>query len=301
MAVTPSIGRHVVAPLATGQVVSVGGRLGHQRVEPLLVDRPARGRVHVGHPERGRRGLRRRFAARQLVAEAGVVAEVGVPGGVDDDPRPDLPEAGARGDRQRLDAPVADRRADDRRVEQDPGAGLLDEPLPDDLEVLGEVGDPGPGAIGVRALDDRAELAQPGHDLVRDPADDLARAGAGREEAVEGVEDRGRGPAEERQRVDEQRARAGARACDRRGRARRSAPDDRDVDLDRAGIVGQLARPSESASEPAGSPASIQRPMDSRANSWSTTIEDAPMTPARPPSDERWMSRSRVASGSDRR
>ena len=42
-------------------------------------------------------------------------------------------------------------------------------------------------------------------------------------------------------------------------------------------------------------------PIDSREKSWSTTIDDAPMTPARPPSDERWMSRSRVASGSERR
>ncbi len=52
---------------------------------------------------------------------------------------------------------------------------------------------------------------------------------------------------------------------------------------------------------PDGSPASIQRPIESSANSWSTTIDDAPITPAWPPSDERWTSSSRVASGSDRR
>ena len=40
---------------------------------------------------------------------------------------------------------------------------------------------------------------------------------------------------------------------------------------------------------PDGSPASIQRPIDSREKSWSTTIDDAPMTPASPPSDERWI------------
>ena len=30
-------------------------------------------------------------------------------------------------------------------------------------------------------------------------------------------------------------------------------------------------------------------PIASRENSWSTTIDDAPITPARPPSDERWI------------
>jgi len=52
---------------------------------------------------------------------------------------------------------------------------------------------------------------------------------------------------------------------------------------------------------PVGSPASIQRASDSGAKIWSPTIAAAPMTPARPPSDDRWTSRSRVASGSDRR
>ena len=50
-----------------------------------------------------------------------------------------------------------------------------------------------------------------------------------------------------------------------------------------------------------GSPAASHWPIASRLKSSSTTIDDAPMTPASPPSDERWISRSRVASGSERR
>ncbi len=68
-------------------------------------------------------------------------------------------------------------------------------------------------------------------------------------------------------------------------------------------VAARLRRqPARSSSRtPDGSPASSQRASDSREKSWSTTIADAPITPASPPSDERWMSSSRVASGSDRR
>ena len=88
--------------------------------------------------------------------------------------------------------------------------------------------------------------------------------------------------------------------------ARSGAPDRRDP-VRRERRCGKRAEPvqpvwaSATSGAPDGSPASIQRAIESRANSWSTTIADAPMTPARPPSDERWMSRSRVASGSERR
>ena len=76
-----------------------------------------------------------------------------------------------------------------------------------------------------------------------------------------------------------------------------------EVEDDRLGAAGHAASPAErprSGSPTARPPRSSGR-ATSRANSWSTTIADAPMTPASPPSDERWMSRSRVASGSDRR
>jgi hypothetical protein len=52
---------------------------------------------------------------------------------------------------------------------------------------------------------------------------------------------------------------------------------------------------------PDGPPTSIHLASDSREKSWSSTIDDAPMTPASAPSEERWIRRSRVASGSDRR
>ena len=51
---------------------------------------------------------------------------------------------------------------------------------------------------------------------------------------------------------------------------------------------------------PVGSPASTHSASDSRLNSWSTTIAEPPMTPARLPSDDRWTRRSRLASGSAR-
>ena len=51
---------------------------------------------------------------------------------------------------------------------------------------------------------------------------------------------------------------------------------------------------------PDGSAALAQRASDSRVNSWSTTIAEAPITPARLPSDERRTRSSRVASGRDR-
>ena len=180
-----------------------------------------------------------------------------------------------------------------------PGARRLDQPLPDDLEVLREVRDARAGAIGVRPGHDRAETTQCLDHLVGDPADHLSGGRAGRVEAVERVQDRGRGAAEERQGVDQQRPGAAARRRDR-GRGAGGPGADHD-DVERAVDVGQLARPRTTSGEPAGSPDSIQRPIESREKSWSTTIEDAPITPARPPRDERWISRSRVASGSERR
>ena len=59
-------------------------------------------------------------------------------------------------------------------MQQDPDPGGTDERLPDDLEVSAVIGDPGTRAVGVRSLEDGAEPAQPGHDVVADPTDDLA-------------------------------------------------------------------------------------------------------------------------------
>ncbi len=66
-------------------------------------------------------------------------------------------------------------------------------------------------------------------------------------------------------------------------------------------LEGVSARRPPHQSRRTDRPPRSTRRSASRENSWSTTIADAPMTPASPPSDDRWMSRSRVASGSDRR
>ena len=51
---------HVVGPLASREVVGARrGRLGHPRVEPVLVDRAPSGGIDVGHPERRGQGLGR--------------------------------------------------------------------------------------------------------------------------------------------------------------------------------------------------------------------------------------------------
>jgi hypothetical protein len=104
-------------------------------------------------------------------------------------------------------------------VQQHVDAGVLGEVVPGELERLRLVGHPGAGAVGVGALEGLALVEQPSAHLPADPAHD-ALAGAGRVEAVEGVEDRGPGAAEVRGGLDEQGARAGPRRCDGRRRAR---------------------------------------------------------------------------------
>ena len=116
-------------------------------------------------------------------------------------------------------------------MEEDPGARFLDEPLPGDLEVLGEIGHSGPGAVRVRSLDDRSEPAERFDHDVGDPADDLARRLPRSEEAVERVQDRRARSAEERQLLDEQDGCPRACRRDRGGRPSRTGPDDADVDV----------------------------------------------------------------------
>ena len=149
----------------------------------------------------------------QLVAEAGLVAEVGVAAGVDVDPAADAlrgppwwPRAAPpRGRRARW-------RACRKACSRTRTPASRGQPLPDDLEVLGVVGDAGPGAVGVGPLDDRPQLAQAGHHVVGDAPGDLERPAARGVEAVEGVQDG--------------RARAAQEALllDRAARRRRRAP-----------------------------------------------------------------------------
>ena len=114
------------------------------------------------------------------------------------------PQTGPSRDHHRGHPAIAHVGVLERRVEQHPRAGVGDESFPDDLEMVGEVGDARPGAVRVRSLDDRAETAQSGDDVIADPPDDLARLRSRRVEAIEGVEDRGAGPTQEGQPVDQQ-------------------------------------------------------------------------------------------------
>jgi hypothetical protein len=85
---------------------------------------------------------------------------------------------------------------------------------------------------------------------------------------------------------------AGRRSLIGAGSARRRRPA-------RTGCCHQPA--AATSGMPAEEPAASHVPMFSRAKSWSRTIADAPITPARPPNEDRWISRSRVASGRERR
>ena len=87
---------------------------------------------------------------------------------------------------------------------------------------------PAPYVFG--ALERGAVGGQPPRDLPAEPADDPPRLLAGRVERVERVEDGGRGPAHERQPVEQQRPGPEAGGRDRRGRAGRAGPDDDDVE-----------------------------------------------------------------------
>ena len=79
---------------------------------------------------------------------------------------------------------------------------------------------------------------------------------------------------------------------------------DRDLlhaDVDLLAVLSYPVAARTTSGMPEGSPTSIQVAREASRNSWSTTIDDAPITPARPPRAERAMTRSRVASGRERR
>jgi len=194
----PLDGRDVVRPLAARQVVLAGGgRLGHPPLEALLGQAAAPGEVDVHEAERRGQGLGGRQLPGLLVAEAGEGAQVGVAGRVDEDPPGDPDEAGLRRHDDLVHSPVADDDVLEEGVEEDPHARRGRQLLPDHLEVLGVVGDPGAGAVRVGALHDGAQQAQADDDVVGDAADHLPGRLHRRVEAVEGVEDGGAGAAQE--------------------------------------------------------------------------------------------------------
>ncbi len=266
----------MVAALAPRQVVvaRVGG-LRHESVEFRLGDRASSFVVDVGHAEGRRQGLGRVELAGRLEAEPGERAQVGVAGRVDEGSRAHAREAGPCRHDQVGDPAVADLGGLDERVQQGPGAGFGDQAFPDDLEVLGEVGHAGPRAVGVRSLQDRAELPKRGHDVVTDAADDLACRRPGRVEAVERVEDGGARAAEEGEAVDQQDRGAGTGRGDGGGRASRAGPDDADVDLgdDRGGGRGGHEAGSGSRSGSGDTEVTDQPP--STLSIWPVTARDS--------------------------
>src|SRR3954447_26119408 len=96
--------------------------------------------------------------------------------------------------------------------------------------MLGQIGAPRAGAVGVGPLDHGPEPAQLGDDVVADAADDLAGLLARGPEAVERVEYGGGVPPEEGQLLQQQGAGAGAGGGDGGGRAGRARSDDDDVE-----------------------------------------------------------------------
>ena len=152
--------RGVVASFAPWQVVPVGGGRSHQRLDIVLRDRPPPFEIDVGHPERRRQGLRGIDLAGHLEPKARVGAQVRVTTRVDEDPSHDTTQAGLGGDDDRLDPAVLDLGTLQHRVKQDLDAGFAGQALPDDLEVLGEVGHPGARSVGVGAPQDRPERSR---------------------------------------------------------------------------------------------------------------------------------------------
>ena len=185
--------------------------------------------IDVDHPERRRQRLRRLPLACLLEPESGVRADIGIARRVDDDPRGDPTEAGLGGDDDVRDPAVADRRVLDERVEEHARPAGLDQVGPRDPEMIRVVRDAGAGAVGVRTLHDRAQRSQTPDHLVGDAPDDLPRSLPGRPEAVEGVEDGGRRPAQRAVLLEEERVGAAAGRRDRRRAPRAAGAHHQDV------------------------------------------------------------------------
>ena len=96
--------------------------------------------------------------------------------------------------------------------------------------MLGEIGDSGAGAVGIRSFHDRADGPQGRHDLVGDPTDDLRGCGARCVKAVERVEHRGRDAAQEREFFDQQDLGSAPSRSDSGSRSGRAGADDHHVE-----------------------------------------------------------------------
>ena len=205
----------------------------------LLVDGATPLHVDVRHAERGGEGLCRRSGSGQLVAEAGMVAHICITRCIDHHPWGNRDVPGLGGDEQRFDPAVAQDNILQEGVEQNLSAGVDDELLPHHLEVFCQIRDTRACSVGVRSLDDLADGAQAGNDVVADSGNDLAGSIARRVEAVERVEHCRGVAAEERQLLDEQCAGPIARRGNRRRRSGSPGADDNDVKWSVRGGAGQ--------------------------------------------------------------
>ena len=247
--------RPVPGALDPGQpVATVRGSVTHARHElgPGDGGRPLH--VHVGDLEQGREGLHRAPVSRGVVRNAGHGGHVGVPGGIDEHRRLDPALAALRPQPDRGHSSTFHPHARGPRVQQQVHAGILGKALPEDLQGLGIVGDPGAGPVGVGTLERDAVRRQPLRDLPRQPADHTPPVRARCVERVERVKDGRRCPAHERQPVHEERSGAISRGRDRRAGTRGPGPDHHDIER-----ITHRAGPSRTVNRRAGFASRIRR------------------------------------------
>ena len=119
--------------------------------------RPPALEVDVDHAERRRQRLRRLDLARAARSRTRRSTQVGVARRIDEDRGADPAEAGpCRDERSRSTRPSRTSTAWSIAWSRIRTPASVDQALPDDLEVLGEIGHPGAGAVRVGPLDDRA-------------------------------------------------------------------------------------------------------------------------------------------------
>lgn len=194
-------------------------------MELILADRGPGIVIDVRHAERGGERLRRIDRAGRFVAEAGLMAHIGITRGIDHHRCADAAQSVLRRHNEFFNAPISNDDILHESVEQHRRTRLNHEAVPHDLEMLGQIGDARPRTVRVRPFDDGSDATQTGHDIVTDPTNDLACPITGRVEAVERVEDGRRVPPEERELLDEEGANVGPGGGDGRGRSRGPRPD----------------------------------------------------------------------------
>jgi hypothetical protein len=219
-------GRDMVAAFLARQLVEAAlGGSGHEIMKLFFRDGLAERYVHVDQFEGGGEGLRGIYVAGEFVTDAGEMADVGVARGIDDDLGGVAAQAGLGGDDEGGDEALAGFDIEDLGVKQDVHAGSAHEFFPDHLKVFGVIGDTGAGAVGVGAFEPAGIGAKAIHDVLGDTVDHTDGAGAGRVEAVKGVEYSGGSAAEEGQAFEQEHLGAGAAGGDGGGGASGTGAD----------------------------------------------------------------------------